>query len=69
VRRVDGQEVRDSATRLERLLADDGDGTAKVRRLRNEGARFNIGSVGPNFTDPVLALQFLAPAMQPRFAG
>jgi hypothetical protein len=38
-----------------------------LRRLRDEGARFNIGQVVRNFSDPTLALQFLDPVYQPRF--
>jgi hypothetical protein len=42
--------------------------TARLRSLRDVGARFNIGRVYRNFNDPSLVLQFLDPAYQGRFA-
>jgi hypothetical protein len=65
---VDGVAVRDSKGRLDRALADpDPDQAARLRRLRDEGARFNIGRIRRNFNDPTLALQFLDPMYQSRF--
>ena len=39
----------------------------QLRRLRDEGARFNIGRIGRNFSDPMLGLQVIDPDVQPRF--
>ena len=65
---VDGAPVADSKDRLDAALAEPGpDGTARIRRLRDEGARFNIGHVYRNFNDPTLVLQFLDPGYQERF--
>ena len=68
VRRVDDLVVLDSETRLERLLADTTeDWVARVRRLRDEGARFNLGKIQRNFSDPTMVMQFLSLITQPRF--
>jgi hypothetical protein len=68
VRRVDGRTVPDSDGRLDRLLADtSGDWLARVRRLRDEGARFDLGKIRRNFSDPTMVLQFVNPAAQRRF--
>jgi hypothetical protein len=65
---VDGLPVPDSETRLERLLAERfGDWVARVRRLRDEGARFNLGPIQRNFSDPTMVVQFLGASMQNRF--
>lgn len=66
---VDGTAVPDSKARLDAALAEDGpDSRVRLRRLRDEGARFNIGRIFRNFNDPTLVLQFLDPVFQPRFA-
>jgi len=68
VKRADGKPVADSETRLERLLTDSSTSwPVRMRALRDEGARFNIGRLERNFGDPMLALQFLDPHTQPRF--
>ena len=65
---VDGLLVRDSETRLERLLRDPSeDWFARVRRLRDEGARFNLGPIRRNFSDPTMVVQFLGARLQRRF--
>ena len=65
---VDRKPVPDSRSRLERMLADPEPGAVgRFRRLRDESARFNIGSINRNFSDPALALQFVHPSVQPRF--
>jgi hypothetical protein len=65
---VNGAPVAESRDRLERALAEtDPDRLTRLRRLRDEGARFNIGQIVRNFSDPTLALQFLDPVYQPRF--
>jgi len=68
VKIADGKPVPDSDTRLERLMADTSAGWgARVRRLRDEGARFNIGRMERNFSDPTMVLQFLDADIQRRF--
>jgi hypothetical protein len=66
---VDGSEIGNSRKRLDRLLSDSAPiGVAHLRRMRDEGARFNIGSIRRNFNDPMFPLRFLEPEKQPRFA-
>jgi hypothetical protein len=66
---VNGAPIPNSKDRLNGALADLGPGrTTRLRRLRDEGARFNIGRIFRNFNDPTLVLQFLDPVDQPRFA-
>jgi hypothetical protein len=65
---VDGRSISNSQKRLGRML----DGRASIgvphlRQLRNEGARFNLGSIRRNFNDPMTPLRFLEPESQPRF--
>jgi hypothetical protein len=68
VRRVDGKPVADSARRLDQLLAEPTtDWPARVRQLRDEGARFNIGRLERNFSDPNTVLQLLGAESQQRF--
>jgi len=68
VLRLDGAPVGDSRTRLDAAIADSTPGrTSQLRRLRDEGARFNIGRIGRNFSDPMLGLQVVDPDFQPRF--
>ncbi len=65
---VDGARVSDSKERLDAALGEGGpDRTTRLRRLRDEGARFNIGRIYRNFNDPTFVLQLLAPGVQPRF--
>ena len=50
VLRVDGDPVPDSRGRLERTLADPAPGIVRrIRRLRDENARFNIGRIHSNY--------------------
>jgi len=66
---VDGTPVPDSKERLDAVLGETGSArNERLRRLRDEGARFNIGRIYRNFNDPTFVLQFLTPARQPRFA-
>ena len=68
VHQADGKQIADSKTRLERLMADTSTTWAtRVRRLRDEGARFNIGRLERNFSDPTMVLQFLDTDTQRRF--
>ena len=65
---VDGQPVPDSHDRIERVLKGPADGrTSRLRRLLDEGGRFNLGPVIRNVSEPTLALEFLDPSYQPRF--
>jgi hypothetical protein len=66
---VAGAAVNDSKVRLDAALAENTPDTrARLRRLRDEGARFNVGRIYRNFNDPTLVMQYLDPAYQPRFA-
>jgi hypothetical protein len=68
VRRVDKEEVPDSRVRLDAAIADSTPARgSQLRRLRDEGARFNIGRMNRNFNDPMLGLQIVDPSFQPRF--
>jgi hypothetical protein len=64
------QPVPESKGRLDRALRDASPRQAsRLRALADEGARFNLGRrIYRNFNTPPLALQFLAPEFQPRFA-
>jgi hypothetical protein len=65
---VDRKAVPDSKTRLDQMLANpEPDAIARFRNLRDEGARFNIGRLRRNLSDPMLPLKFIDPAYQPRF--
>jgi hypothetical protein len=68
VLRVDGQPVRGSRERIDRAL-DGGrrDARRLLTRLADEGARYNLGDLRRNFSDPALALSFVDPDRQPRF--
>src|ERR1051326_2924754 len=68
VLRLDGAPVADSRERIDAAIADqNAGGSSQLRRLRDEGARFNIGRISRNFSDPMLGLQVLEPTFQPRF--
>jgi hypothetical protein len=65
---VDGQPVRERGDRLAELLRQPwATARAQVSAIINESARYNIGSITRNVNTPVLALQFLDAAFQPRF--
>jgi hypothetical protein len=65
---VDGSAITNSPKRLDSLLSAGAPvGVAHLRRMRDEGARFNIGSIRRNFNDPMFPLRFLEPEMQRRF--
>jgi hypothetical protein len=69
VQRVDGRAVGDSRQRLEQVLAEPpAERSARLRQVLDESARFNLGQIARNFSDPTLVLQFLQPAVQPRFS-
>jgi hypothetical protein len=65
---VDGRPVPDSETRLNDALRDtSAERQPRLRRLRDESARFNLGSIRRNINYPTLALSYLDPAVQSRF--
>jgi hypothetical protein len=67
---VDGQKVRDREARLEKLFGASCSGSVapRVRAILDESARYNIGPVKRNVNFPTLALAFLHPRNQHRFA-
>jgi hypothetical protein len=67
--KVDGRSVPGSHDRIMAALADaPARRTARLRALADEGARFNIGGVQRNFSDPLLAATFVDRARRRRFA-
>lgn len=65
---VDGAPVPDSKDRFDRIVKDERAGTlARLRALRRENARFNIGEVYRDFNDPTYALLFVDSMVQRRF--
>jgi hypothetical protein len=64
---VDGQPVPESEGRLQRALLDEAGRAGRVRRMRTDTARYNIGDVYRNFNAPTFALQVLDRRMQERF--
>jgi hypothetical protein len=71
VQSVDGRAVADGQLRFNQILSEIGDDPAsrvrRLRRLRDETARYNLGSIVRNINFPTLALQFLETDMRPRF--
>ena len=62
---VDRKPVPDSRARLEQWLASSTPGAmGRLRNLRDESARFNIGRLTRNTSDPTLALKVVDPAYQ-----
>lgn len=65
---VDGKAVRDREERLSALFLDPTPTTElRVSRIREEGARYNIGGIDRTMNVPVLPLAVLSPVSQPRF--
>ena len=69
---VDGVAVRDREARLTRLFlnapsASPGETIARAEQIRDEGARYNLGSMRSTLGNPVLALGVLQKAYQQRF--
>jgi formylglycine-generating enzyme required for sulfatase activity len=65
---VDGVLVRDREARLAKLfLASIDDAMAQAERIRDEGARYNLGSMRSTIGNPVMALAVLQRSYQPRF--
>ncbi len=67
---VDGQKVRDRKGRLESLFgtSSPASGVQRAQAILNESARYNIGPAVRNINFPTLALVFLHPRNQRRFA-
>jgi len=57
--------IHDGDTRLARVLNSSSIG--QVRRLADEGARFNLGRIKRNVNDPTLVLRFLDETYRSRF--
>ncbi len=65
---IDGKPVGDRQDRLRRLFLENGGAAiSQARRINDESARHNLGSVVRNFNPPTMALLFLRPANAPRF--
>lgn len=65
---VNGAPIPDSTLRIQRALAGDPYRTwARLKLLADESARFNIGPVQRNFSEPTLAVVFLDSHHQSRF--
>ena len=72
VMEVDGVRVRDREARLAKLFLDASPATAaaameRAERIREEGVRYNLGSMRSTLGNPVLALGILQRSYQPRF--
>ena len=66
---VNGRPTRDREERLTRLFLDPSPSArAQIQSIVNESARYNIGLIGRTLNTPTLALRFLDPAYQGRFA-
>jgi formylglycine-generating enzyme required for sulfatase activity len=65
---VDGVAVRDRDQRLARLfVTPSADAMAQAERVRDEGARYNLGNMRSTIGNPMLALGVLQLTYQPRF--
>jgi formylglycine-generating enzyme required for sulfatase activity len=66
---VDGIPVRDRQERLARLFLSGNnlDAMAQAERIREEGARYNLGNMHSTLGNPVLGLSVLQRSYQPRF--
>jgi hypothetical protein len=68
VRVVDGKAIPNSEGRLATAFdATDEERIARLRRIRDESARFNLGQIRRNMNEPTFALEFLSARLQPRF--
>jgi len=65
---VDGIMVRDREARLAKLfLTESADAMSRAERIREEGARYNLGNMRSTLGNPVLALGVLQQSYQARF--
>jgi len=67
VMEVDGKPVADRGGRLQALFRSDTPDSQAARRIANEGARYNIGSVSRNFNVPTATLFFFHQGNLSRF--
>jgi hypothetical protein len=66
---VDGKKVREREQRLQKLFLEQPRTAAeRATEIMNESSRYNIGFIERNLNLPTLALTFLAPENQGRFA-
>jgi VWFA-related protein len=68
VMEVDGKPVADRGGRLQALFRSDTPDLQAARRIADEGARYNIGSVSRNFNAPTTVLFFFHAGNLPRFS-
>jgi hypothetical protein len=68
VAEVDGRAVRDRQDRLTNLFLNPRGSNGQLEKIIAESARYNIGKVIRNVNTPLLALLFLDPYYQTRFA-
>jgi hypothetical protein len=69
VQEVDGRPVRERENRLERLFQDpSAAASAQRRRIADESARYNIGTVQRNINTPTMVLHFLQAKQQQRLS-
>jgi hypothetical protein len=64
---VDGARVGDHEERLAHVLMASQGRFDEARRLSDESARFNIGSIQRNFNEPTVVLFYFSPKNQDRF--
>jgi len=65
---VDGVTIRDREERLAKLFINaTGDAMSRAERIRDEGARYNLGNMRSTIGNPVMGLGVLQRAYQPRF--
>jgi len=67
VMEVDGKLVANRGGRLQRLFRADSPDLEVARRIADDGARYNIGSVSRNFNMPTTTLFFFHEGNLPRF--
>ena len=65
---VDGRPIDQRDDLFHRAFSQPGDPLAHLRRMRDESARYNIGTIFRNINYPTLALQFLEPVKAKRFS-
>jgi len=66
VRSVDGRPIAGSERRLTDAITSTDNPVARLRQLRDDSARFNIGRTFRNINYPTMALHFLEAKNQPR---
>ncbi len=68
IRDVNNVAMPESANRIEAILSDPGtDVVTRLLKLQREGARYDIGGVERTTSNPMMALQYLAPGIQNHF--